>query len=326
MQVADGDGVAMVDPIGISNFTPLADLLANPSVVKVMHACGEDLDVLELLTGATPQRVFDTQRAGAFAGLGFSLSYRGLVVALLDVVLEKGETRSDWLRRPLSPAQLRYAALDVVYLLPMHQRLSRDLERLGRAAWLDEELEHQRRTRAVDKQPESAYLKVRGRGALSPERHAVLRALSHWRETEAMVRDIPRRHLLTDEVLLKLATARAPDAASLGNIQGVSPQAGARYGQAIMACIDTARRRGPADTDASVDLRSYADTLKRLKRITRRTADTLQLPPELLVSRRGLESLLVSVLKDGGDVPPEFQGWRFDVITKTLLDCIHESN
>ena len=316
----------MVDPLGISNFTPLADLLADPSVVKLMHACGEDLDVLELLTGVTPRRVVDTQPAGAFAGHGFSLGYRGLVVALLDVVLEKGETRSDWLRRPLSPAQLRYAALDVVYLLPLYRRLSRELEGLGRAAWLEEELEHQRRARAVDKQPESAYLKVRGRGALSPEHHAVLRALSQWRETEAMVRDIPRRHLLTDKVLLKLATARAPDAASLGSIQGMSQRDEARYGQAIMACIDTARRRGPADTDALVDLRPYADTLKRLKRIATRAADTLKLPPELLASRRGLESLLLNVLKDGGDIPKEFQGWRFDVMTKTLLDCIHDSN
>ena len=326
MQVADDDGVAMVDPLGISNFTPLADLFVDPSVVKVMHAPGEDLDVLERLTGATPRRVFDTQRAGAFAGHGFSLGYRGLVAALLEVVLEKGETRSDWLRRPLLPAQLRYAELDVVYLLPMHRRLSRDLEVLGRAAWLEEELEHQRRARAFDKQPDSAYLKVRGRGALSPVHHAVLRALSQWRETEAMVRDIPRRHLLADKVLLKLATAPAPDAVALGHIQGMSQRTGARYGQAILACIDTARRRGPVDTDARVDLRPYADTLTRLKRIANRSADTLKLPPELLASRRGLESLLLRVLKDGGDVPQEFQGWRFDVITKTLLDCIHDSN
>ena len=120
-----------------------------------------------------------------------SLGYSSLVEALLDVLLDKGETRSDWLRRPLSPAQLRYAALDVVYLLPMHQQLSRELAALGRAAWLEEELEHQRRVRAVDKQPETAYLKVRGRDALSTAERTVLRALSQWRESEAMARDMP---------------------------------------------------------------------------------------------------------------------------------------
>ncbi len=326
VQVADRDGVVLVDPLEISDFTPFADLLIAPSVVTLMHACGEDLDVLELLTGAPPGRIFDTQLAGAFAGHGFSLSYRGLVDALLEVVLEKGETRSDWLRRPLSPAQLRYAALDVVYLLPMHRRLSRELAALGRAAWLEEELEHQRRARAEDKQPDVAYVKVRRRAGLSPAHHAVLRALSEWRETEARARDIPRRHLLRDEVLIALATEPAPDPASLGTIQGLSERAVARYGQAITACIETARRQGPADPDASVDLRPYAGTFDRLKQIVRRVADTLELPPELLANRRGLEALLISVLENGGDIPQEFQGWRFDVVTTSLLDCLHASH
>ena len=326
VQVADGDGVVMVDPLEISDFTPFERLLADPSIVKSMHACGEDLGVLELLTGTPPRGVFDTQLAGAFAGHGFSLGYRRLVEALLDVILDKGETRSDWLRRPLSPAQLRYAALDVVYLLPMHRRLSRELAALGRTAWLDEELEHQRRAQDLDKQPEAAYSRVRGRAALSSPHHAVLRALSQWRETEAMARDLPRRHLLTDEVLTELATEPAPDAASLGKIQGVSQRAGARYGQAICACIETARTQGPDATDAAVDLRPYAGTMDSLRRIARREADILDLPPELLANRRALESLLISELKNSGEIPAGFQGWRFDVITGALLDCIHEPN
>ena len=324
--VNDGDTVALVDPLGISEFTPLAAVLADPSIVKLMHACSEDLEVLELLTGATPRGVLDTQLAGAFAGHGYSLGYRSLVKVLMDVVLDKGETRSNWLGRPLSPAQLRYAALDVVYLLPMHRRLSRELAALDRTAWLEEELEHQRRARTEDKQPGAAYLKVRRRGALSPAHHAVLRGLSRWRETEAMARDIPRRHLLRDEVLIALAMAPAPDAASLGYIPGLSERAAARYGKAITACIETARRQGPADLDSPVDLRPYAGTLERLKRIVRRAADTLELPPELLANRRGREALLIGVLENGGDIPQEFQGWRFDVVTTSLLDCIHASN
>ncbi len=326
IQVNDGDSVALVDPLRISDFTPLAAVLADPSIVTLIHACGEDLEVLELLTGATPRGVLDTQLAGAFAGHGYALGYRSLVKELMGVVLDKGETRSNWLGRPLSPTQLRYAALDVVYLLPMHRRLSRELAALGRAAWLEEELEHQRRARTDDKQPGAAYVKVRRRAALSPAHHAVLRRLSQWRETEAMARDIPRRHLLKDEVLIALAMEPAPDAASLGHIQGLSERAVARYGEAITACIETARRQGPADPDSPIDLRPYAGTLERLNRIARRAADTLELPPELLANRRGLEALLISVLKNGGEIPREFQGWRFDVVTTSLVDCIHASN
>ena len=326
IQVNDGDSVTLVDPLGISDFTPFERVLGDPSIVKLMHACSEDLEVLEVLTGATPRGLFDTQLAGAFAGHGYALGYRSLVHALMDVVLDKGETRSNWLRRPLSSTQLRYAALDVVYLLPMHRQLSRELAVLGRTAWLDEELGHRRRAWDVDKQPEAAYVKVRRRAALSPAHHAVLRALSQWRETEAMARDIPRRHLLTDEVLISLATALARDAPSSGDIKGLSERARARYAHAITACIETARRQGPADLDALVDVRPYAGTLERLKRIVRRAADTLTLPTELLASRRGLEALMINVLKNDGDIPPEFQGWRFDVVTSALLDCIHASN
>ena len=114
VQVVDGDGVVMVDPLRISDFTPLAAVLADPSIVKLIHACGEDMEVLELLTGAAPRGVLDTQLAGAFAGHGYSLGYRSLVKELMDVVLDKGETRSDWLGRPLSATQLRNAAVPEV--------------------------------------------------------------------------------------------------------------------------------------------------------------------------------------------------------------------
>jgi len=326
IQVADGAGVEMVDPLEIADFEPLARLLADPSVVKLMHACGEDLEVFELLTGVTPRRIFDTQLAGAFAGYGFSLGYSGLVEVLLDVVVEKGETRSDWLRRPLSPSQLHYAALDVLYLAPVYARLSQELAALGRATWFAEELGHRQRMRAADRQLDAAYLRVRRREALPPAHHAVLRALSQWRETEAMARDIPRRHLLTDEVLIALASSSTLDAASLTGVRGLPPRVGAHYGPVLLDQIATARAQGPADADTPVNLRPHASTMKRLKEIVRQEADARKLPPELLANRRGLEALLVGVLRDDGDVPEEFRGWRFDVVTNSLLECIHAAN
>ena len=181
VQVSDAQGVLLVDPTEISDWGPLAEFLTDPAVLVVMHACGEDLDVLDVMTGTTPRRIFDTQLAAAFAGRRFSLGYRELVATLLDITLDKGETRSNWLRRPLSPSQLHYAALDVLYLLPLYRHLSSALDRLRRTSWLEDEIEHQRRARAADSRPEASYLRIRGRGALSPARHAVLRQLSAWR-------------------------------------------------------------------------------------------------------------------------------------------------
>lgn len=326
LQVADDTGVILVDPLAIQDFSPLAGVLAADAPLKLMHACGEDLEVLPLVAGVEPQGLFDTQLAAAFAGHGFSLSYRALVETLLGVTLEKGETRSDWLRRPLSGSQQRYAALDVVYLPAIYLRLSRELKQLGRDAWLHEELQHLRRARAFDKLPENAFSRIRAREALSPPQHAILRALCRWRETVAAERDLPRRHVLADDLLIKLALEQPHSEAALKNIQGLSERAVSRYAAALLGCIEEANQGGPSKADTSIDLRPHAGTMKRLKRIVKSTAETLGMPPELLAHRRALESLLLSTLEQNAELPLEFRGWRFDVITRPLLEALNETN
>ena len=325
IQVADNHGVVMVDPLGISDFSPLKAVLTDPSIVKLIHACDEDLEVLKLLTGVTVRNVFDTQLAAAFTGYGFSLGYQDLAEVLLEVVLDKGETRSDWLRRPLSSSQLCYAASDVAYLLPMHERLSKKMSTLGRSAWFKEEFAHRRRARSADKLLEAAYLRIRGRGALPPAQRTVLHALCQWRETEAMARDILRRHLLGDEILLRLASDPELDASSLKNIRGLSERRRTRYGQALMTCISAARTKTAPDMDMLVNLQPYKDQIKRLKEITQKKADAHHLPTELLANRRALKELLISVTQDQGSIPMKFRGWRFEIITKTLLKSIDDS-
>jgi ribonuclease D len=150
----------------------------------------------------------------------------------------------------------------------------------------------------------------------------VLRGLARWREIEAMARNIPRRHLLSDEVLVALAKASPDQAPALRRVPGLSERARARYGQTLLATIETAGGQGPVALDAPLNLRPHTGTLDRFKQIVRRVADTLTVPPELLASRRRLEALLVSVLEND-DIPLEFRGWRFDVVTKPLLDSLH---
>ena len=320
LQVSDAQGVLLVDPTEISDFGPFAKVLADPAVLVVMHACGEDLEVLDVMTGTTPRRIFDTQLAAAFAGHRFSLGYRELVATLLDVTLDKGETRSNWLRCPLSPSQLHYAALDVLYLLPLYRHLSSALDRLERTSWLEEEFEHQRRARAADSRPEASYLRIRGRGALSPARHAVLRRLSAWRESEAMARDMPRRHLLPDQALIALAGAPAPTGGRLNSASGISARFRRRYESTVAKRIRAALADGPSRADHTTGLRPYADTLTRMRDTARETAQRLGLPPELLATRRSLESLLAATLKHE-PIPSVFQGWRQAVVTPALLDC-----
>ncbi len=325
IQVSDAGGVALVDVPALKDLKALGRVLAAPQPLKVMHAFSEDLEVLSIAAGSEPGAVFDTQLAGAFCGYGYSLGYRGLVAAMLNISLDKGETRSDWLRRPLSPAQLRYAALDAEYLLPMQQKLDAELETLGRQAWLEEEEAHVRRARERDKQPELAYLKVKDRLRLSSENHALLRALAEWREREAMTRDRPRRHLVADSVLIEIAQSRPDSVEALRAIEGISDRAASRFAEAVLSRVAAASPIEVGEADTPVDLRAHAGTMKRLKRVVKEAAEKLKLPPELLANRRALESLLVATLSNNADAPPEFLGWRNEVITGALLDCIHES-
>lgn len=322
IQVADRLGVLLVDPLAVSNFAPLAKVLVDPAITKLAHACDEDLDVLELVTGVTPVNVFDTQLAGAFVGHGFSPSYASLVHTLLDVVLDKGLTRSDWCHRPLSSAQRHYAALDVVYLSGLRDRLSRELATLGRSQWFDDEGALRRHARTLSKQPQQAFTRLRRRGGLSPSQHAVLRALSEWRETEAMARDIPRRHVVPDDVLVALALPPDLDASLLEGIDGLSERARTRYGKVMVERADRARARGPEAVDVCINLRPHADLLSDLKDIVRAKATTYELPQELLASRRVLESLVVGMLHGDRSIPRELEGWRFDVVTGALLSRI----
>ena len=286
-----------------------------------MHACTEDLKVLEIMTGTTPRRIFDTQLAAAFAGYRVLARIPGVGG---DAARASPSTRerhaSNWLKRPLSPSQLHYATLDVLYLLPLHRHLSAELNTMQRTSWLDEEFEHQRRNQTADSRPEASYLRIRGRGVLSPARHAVLRRLSAWRETEAMARDMPRRHLLPDQALIALAGGPAPTGGRLNSVSGISARFRRRYESTVAKRIRAALADGPNRADHTTGLRPYADTLTRMRDTARQAAQRLALPPELLATRRSLESLLAATLKHE-PVPPEFEGWRRTVVTPALLDC-----
>ena len=322
LQVSDAEGVCLVDPLRISDFGPFAEVLNNPAVLIVMHACGEDLEVLEVMTGTTPQRIFATQLAGAFAGHGFSLGYRDLVAALLQTSIDKGETRSNWLQRPLTAAQLHYATLDVLYLGPMHSHLTQQLEQKHRLSWVAEEFGHQRRTRAADSHPTSAYLKVRGRGSLTPPNHAALRALATWRETEAMTQNLPRRHVLPDDALIGLARALPGSVGDLESVRGLSATARRRYGPTLLDCVAGARNKELTELDRPMNFRPQAEVLNLLKAAAAQSAGTLGLPPELVATRRGLKALLTAKLRNDGHIPPEFNGWRRTGVTNPLLACL----
>ena len=131
IQVGDGKGCYLIDPLAIDDLSSLAVLMTHPATVKVIHSCSEDLEVFRFLLGVVPSPLMDTQIAAAYANMGFSLGYAALINDQLGIALDKGETRSDWMQRPLSQSQLHYAALDVAYLLIVYGKILVALKALG---------------------------------------------------------------------------------------------------------------------------------------------------------------------------------------------------
>ncbi len=203
-QIATDDELAIVDPLArIGSGTNSRRCSKIASIVKVMHACSEDLEVFARHIDVAPKNLFDTQVASGFLGTEFSPSYADLVKRYTGTQLDKHETRSDWLARPLRDEQLRYAVEDVVYLLPIHRaQTRRTATRSVAGAWFDEEIGHRIGFSLVD--PELSYLNVRKGVALQPRELGRLQMLCAWRERYARTKDLPRGHVVKDDQLVDL--------------------------------------------------------------------------------------------------------------------------
>ena len=193
---------------------PLLDLLADTSVLKVFHACRQDLEIFQrLMNGSLPEPIFDTQIAAMVCGFGEEVAYETLVNRLAKAKLDKSSRFTDWSRRPLSQAQLAYALGDVTHLRVIYEKLRRRIEEAGRLGWVEEETRYLTNPELYVTKPEDAWqrLKVRSR---EPRFIALVQHLAAWRERKAQARDLPRNRVVRDDLLMELAAQRArrPDA------------------------------------------------------------------------------------------------------------------
>lgn len=322
IQVAAGGEVALVDPLAISDLSPLGRLLADPEVTKLVHAAGQDAAVLARATGAVAAPLFDTQAAAAMAGLGASLSYAALVESLLGVALGKHETRTDWLRRPLRPEQLRYAAEDVFFLPAAAALLRARLAELGRLEWAAEESAAAAAPGLEPVEPELAWRRLRGIERLAPRARRVARELAAWREREAARRDLARPFLMRDETLLALARRGALDAESAPKLPGFDARrhAGllAAWSSALAAALAAADAAGAAEVPVAAPASRPRLRLDgELAALAAGRAAELGLAPELLLPRRVRERLL-DAWEAGRPLADGLDGWRAVALAPAL--------
>jgi len=210
VQLAVPGEIVLADPLAPGICAVLGEFFARKGITWLMHAAGEDLQALRVSCGVVPEPLFDTQCAAALSGIGAGMSYQRLVEQVTGVALEKGETRSDWLRRPLSESQCRYAADDVRHLHAIHGDLSQRLAGLRRADWLAQECARQV-ANELDQQPEPRpHLALRSAQGLSGDGQWRLCRLLHWREVQARASDRPRTWILDNELAATLGLATVP--------------------------------------------------------------------------------------------------------------------
>ena len=208
MGFSDGECYCIDAAAGL-DMSPMAAIIRDPGVVKILHDAHQDLVILHQATGAYPKNVFDTQRGAGFIGESCTISLQNLLAALLGVTLSKTETRTNWLARPLSPEQIEYAMNDVRYMPAARKEIQERAWKSGCATWLLEEMkEFEDRERYREKGNDTLLLRIKGSKILRPKELAILRELASWREREACQQDRPREHIVTDRTPLTIARAK----------------------------------------------------------------------------------------------------------------------
>jgi ribonuclease D len=319
IQVGDGRDNLCVDAIALAGagLAPLLDLLQLDGVGKVFHAASQDLEIFVQLRGHTPQPLFDTQVAAALLGYGDQLGYAGLVDKMLGIKLDKSLTRADWSRRPLSAAELAYAADDVRYLAEIYPRLRQELETRGRLAWMEEDCLRLGDPARYRNPPEHAWRRLKGLARLPPPAQRAAAALAAWREQVAQERNRPRKWILDDEPLYRLAERRPLDRAQLEALQVLQPKTLERHAAALLEVLAGAVAGG---APLALEEPAFDDTQKaRLKQLLERLrtlGETLGVPPSLLAPRGDVETLL---RRGAAAEVPLLRGWRRGVAGEELL-------
>ncbi len=301
---ASGGRILLVDPLESGMAAALARMLRDRRMLKLMHSAGEDLIAFQHTCNALPSPLFDTQTAAALSGVGAGLGYQKLVQVLLGETVDKGETRSDWLRRPLSPAQLRYAADDVRHLHRIHQTLSAQLNALNRDAWMDEDCTRALINAAEDTPDPWPHLSLRSAQFLDETGQVRLMRILRWREVYAREHDRPRNWILDNELAYALARKPPGDVHALQHWLDAQPKAPRRLAAAIWDALAT-----PLTDESAIPLARGDDrdrnAYKRLQQVVADHSAQLGLPDGVLASRRWLEAL-----QDGQDWPGALAGWR----------------
>ncbi|AGH44852.1 ribonuclease D [Paraglaciecola psychrophila] len=329
IQIYDGKQLVLVDPLAIDDFSSLTALLTNPNVVKVLHSCSEDLETFWHAFKVMPSPIFDSQFAASIVGMGPALGYAKLVEIMLEVTVDKGESRTDWLARPLRIEQCDYAAKDVLYLFQLYPELKARVIEQDKLSWVYSEIAHL----SVKKQTllplDSVYLTIKNNWKLSSKAVMILKKLAAWRTSTARLCDMALNFVVREENLLSIAMLQPTSKNELRSIPGVNPHEVRIHGDALLSivadCQNVSENAYPPKVKRLNDIENYKNTAASVKKLCLEIAEKHAIPPELVGSKKQINQLLKwcwfnqDETRDMGLQPDLLSNWRRALFVHELV-------
>lgn len=322
-QLASPEEAVVIDALapGI-DMAPFYELMANERVLKVFHAARQDIEICWHNAERIPHPMFDTQVAAMVLGYGDAISYEQLVLRITGDTLDKSSRFTDWSRRPLAPAQIKYAVSDVTHLRDVYLSLVAELGRRGRADWMDDEMEILTSPDTYRAEPDRAWMRLKTR-VRKPKELAVLIEVAAWRENEAQTRDVPRGRVLKDDAIGDIAIQQPTSPERLASLRSL-PKGFERskWGEGIMEAVKRGLARDPKTLprfDRPKGAVNGAATVELLKVLLRMTAEQHGVAAKVIATVDDLDRIAAD---DDADVPA-LKGWRRELFGEKALDLKH---
>jgi ribonuclease D len=321
LQVYDGKTIAIIDPVKIKDLSPLFKVCFDPNIIKVLHSARQDMEIFYHICGKLPSPIFDTQIAAALLGYGSQIGYAPLAKAILNIELDKSQTRTDWLKRPLTKKQLEYAKNDVLYLEQIYKLQKQKLQQLDRLSWLENDFTFltEQNTYKVDKF--NLWKKIRGHNRLTKEQLVVLQYITVWREDIAIEKNLTRNKVIHDDFLLEIATRKPTKNSDLDHCQCVAKPQMKKYGKSLISIVNKALNSSknswpvlPKRTQHTQQQEALTNCLMAINHLS---ADDCNISPNCLANRKEIEKLV-----SGERSLSILSGWRYELSGKQLLSFI----
>ncbi|MCQ8890288.1 ribonuclease D [Pseudoalteromonas carrageenovora] len=330
IQVFDGEHLALIDPLAELSLFDFWEILKDPAVLKVLHSPSEDIEVFQKYAGFVPAPLFDTQFALQLLGEGNCMGFALMVKELLGIEIDKSESRTNWLQRPLTKKQLDYAAADTFHLLPCYELI---IERINKAELFDiviNESELIANKRAFQTPDELLYKDIKNAWQLKPHELAVLKELAAWRRNKAIRKNLALNFVLKEHNMTEIAKRGPSSLNSLRQIPGVESMEVNRSGVEILKCIETAKATPeelhPPVLKRLIDFPSYKKVAKDIKQKVTKVAKEHNIPEDVMASKKQINQLiswnwkLTDVQKQKHIKPDLLSSWRYSYVKETLKE------